>query len=236
MLKSKVQAFIRQEKLVNEGDKLLVACSGGSDSVALLSVLKTLGYDCMAAHMNFSLRDEESERDEAFVRSLCQQWNIPLQVKKVDTKSYAKEKGISIEMAARELRYEWFEQLRQEHHLQAIALGHHQDDDIETFFLNLLRGSGAKGLAGIPCKNGYLVRPLLAVTRQEILDYLDGKITLDEAVYLIKRDTRHFAKRQLTWFRREEDVIWFDRKEYNQSEALILEEMLRILKEKEIIK
>lgn len=172
MLKRKVQTFIRQEKLLNETDKLLIACSGGSDSVALLSLMQALGYECVAAHMNFSLRGEESVRDEAFVRQVCTRWNIPLHVKRVDTRNYAQEKGLSIEMAARELRYTWFEQLRSELGLQAIVLGHHQDDDIETFFLNLLRGSGAKGLAGIPRKNGYLVRPLLCVTRQEILDYL----------------------------------------------------------------
>lgn len=172
MLKLKVQAFIRQEHLLNEGDKLLVACSGGADSVALLSVLLALGYDCVAAHMNFSLRGDESERDETFVRQLCQRWQVPLHTKRVDTISYAKEHHLSIEMAARSLRYEWFETLRVQEHCQAIVLGHHQDDDIETFFLNLLRGSGPKGLAGIPRKNDFLVRPLLGVTRQEILDYL----------------------------------------------------------------
>nr|MBQ5604497.1 tRNA lysidine(34) synthetase TilS [Bacteroidales bacterium] len=150
----------------------MIACSGGSDSVALLSLMQALGYECVAAHMNFSLRGEESDRDEAFVRQLCARWNIPLHVKRVDTKNYAQKQGLSIEMAARELRYAWFEQLCSELGLQAIVLGHHQNDDIETFFLNLLRGSGAKGLAGIPRKNGYLVRPLLCVTRQEILDYL----------------------------------------------------------------
>lgn len=172
MLKRKVQTYIRQEGLLNETDKLLIACSGGSDSVALLSLMQALGYECVAAHMNFSLRGEESDRDEAFVRQLCTRWNIPLHLKRVDAKSYAQKQGLSIEMAARELRYAWFEQLRSELGLQAIVLGHHQNDDIETFFLNLLRGSGAKGLAGIPRKNGYLVRPLLCVTRQEILDYL----------------------------------------------------------------
>lgn len=172
-MRSKVQAFISRESLLREGDKVLVACSGGSDSVALLSVLSSLGFDCVAAHMNFSLRDEESDRDEAFVRHLCEKLCIPLEIKKVDAKKYAAEKSLSIEMAARELRYEWFEDLRENLHLQAIAVGHHMDDDIETFFLNLFRGSGPKGLAGIPVKNGYVVRPLLCVSRQEIQDYLE---------------------------------------------------------------
>lgn len=172
-MRSKVQAFISRESLLREGDKVLVACSGGSDSVALLSVLSSLGFDCVAAHMNFSLRDEESDRDESFVRHLCEKLCIPLEIKKVDAKKYAAEKSLSIEMAARELRYEWFEDLRENLHLQAIAVGHHMDDDIETFFLNLFRGSGPKGLAGIPVKNGYVVRPLLCVSRQEIQDYLE---------------------------------------------------------------
>lgn len=171
-MRQKVQKFIRQKSLLQEGDGVLVAISGGADSVALLSLLTDMGYACVAAHMNFSLRGDESDRDEAFVRDFCASRHIPLEIKKVDAKAYAQTQSISVEMAARDLRYAWFESLRVQHQLQAIAVAHHQDDDIETFFLNLLRGSGIKGLAGIPLRNGYIIRPLLCVSRQEILDYL----------------------------------------------------------------
>ena len=174
-MKAKVQAFIQQEGLLKTGDKLLVALSGGSDSVALLSIMLELGYDCRAAHMNFHLRGPESDRDEAFVRELCRQLLVPLHCKSVDTFAYASQHQLSIEMAARELRYAWFEELRSEQGLDAIAVGHHLDDDVETFFLNLLRGSGPKGLAGIPPKNGHVLRPLLCLTRDEILQYLAGR-------------------------------------------------------------
>ena len=172
MLKRKVRQFIEHQELLQKGDRILVALSGGADSVALLRVLLQLGYTCEAAHCNFHLRGEESNRDETFVRNLCQQLNIQLHVQHFDTTSYAKANGISIEMAARNLRYNWFEELRQETGCQWIAVAHHQDDSIETFLLNLIRGTGIKGLRGIQPKNGYVVRPLLCVNREEILDYL----------------------------------------------------------------
>lgn len=172
MLKREVRQFIEHQELLQKGDRMLVALSGGADSVALLRVLLQLGYTCEAAHCNFHLRGEESNRDEAFVRDLCQQLNIQLHVQHFDTTSYAEANGISIEMAARNLRYNWFEKLRQETGCQWIAVAHHQDDSIETFLLNLIRGTGIKGLQGIQPKNGYVVRPLLCVNREEILDYL----------------------------------------------------------------
>ena len=154
-------------------DKVLVALSGGADSVALLRVLTDLGYTCECAHCNFHLRGEESNRDEKFVRTLCDEHNIPLHIKHFETNSYAKEKQISIEMAARELRYEWFEELRKETGATVIAVAHHRDDSVETFLLNLIRGTGINGLKGIQTKNGYIVRPLLETSREDILNYLD---------------------------------------------------------------
>ena len=154
-------------------DKVLVALSGGADSVALLRVLTDLGYTCECAHCNFHLRGEESNRDEKFVRTLCDEHNIPLHIKHFETNSYAKEKQISIEMAARELRYEWFEELRKETGATVIAVAHHRDDSVETFLLNLIRGTGINGLKGIQTKNGYIVRSLLETSREDILNYLD---------------------------------------------------------------
>lgn len=172
MLKYDVQKFIEEKALFNLQDKVLVALSGGADSVALLRVLLSLGYICECAHCNFHLRGLESNRDESFVRQLCDEHSIPLHVTQFDTSAYAKEHHLSIEMAARELRYEWFEHIRKEIEASVIAVAHHRDDSVETFLLNLMRGAGINGLKGIPVKNGYIVRPLLSVSRDVILDYL----------------------------------------------------------------
>lgn len=151
-----------------------MALSGGADSVALLRVLLQLGYTCEAAHCNFHLRGEESDRDEAFVEKLCHTCHIPLHTIHFDTKAYAGEHRLSIEMAARELRYDWFEKLRREGGFGVIAVAHHRDDSVETFLLNLIRGTGINGLCGIRPKNGVIVRPLLEVSRADILHYLEG--------------------------------------------------------------
>lgn len=168
----KVAKFIEQKRLLAKEGKILVALSGGADSVALLIVLQKLGYRCEAMHCNFHLRGNESLRDENFVRELCDRYKIPLFIEEFDTTAYAREKGISIEMAARELRYAAFENHRKEIAADAIAVAHHRNDSAETVLLNLLRGTGIKGLHGIQPKNGYIVRPLLCTTREEILDYL----------------------------------------------------------------
>lgn len=173
MEKEKVAQYINQKQLFVPTDKVLVALSGGADSVALLCLLKDLGYDCEAAHCNFHLRGEESDRDEAFVRQLCAKQQIRLHTIHFDTIRTAEERHISIEMAARELRYEWFEKIRQESNADIIAVAHHQDDSVETLLLNLIRGTGINGLRGIRPKNGYIVRPLLCLDRKEITNYLN---------------------------------------------------------------
>ena len=170
--KKRIQHYIEENNLFVLNDKILVALSGGADSVALLRVLIDLGYTCECAHCNFHLRGKESDRDEQFVRSLCQEHQIPLHIKHFETESYAKEKQISIEMAARELRYAWFEELRKETKANVIAVAHHRDDSVETFLLNLIRGTGINGLKGIQVKNGNIVRPLLETSREDILNYL----------------------------------------------------------------
>ena len=164
----KIDAFSSQNLLFEPNDKVLVALSGGADSVFLLRYLIARGYDVVAAHCNFHLRDEESMRDELFVRELCQSIHIPLQVKDFDTQTIAQQQHISIEMAARNLRYEWFETLRQTFEADCIAVAHHQDDNIESILLNMVRGTGIKGLCGIQPRNGHIVRPLLCVNRNEI--------------------------------------------------------------------
>lgn len=171
-MKKKVATYIARQQLIEPGSKVLVALSGGADSVALLRILLSLGYVCEAAHCNFCLRGTESECDEDFVRQLCQEQTVPLHVIHFDTTGEASRKHISIEMAARELRYTWFEQVRQACGAAAIAVAHHRDDSAETFLLNLLRGTGINGLQGIRPRNGYIIRPLLCLNRQEIITYL----------------------------------------------------------------
>lgn len=168
----KVSQFIEEKHLLGFGDKVLVALSGGADSVALLRVLLRLGYACEAAHCNFHLRGEESVRDERFVRALAERLGVPLHVIHFDTNAYAASHNVSVEMAARELRYDWFAKLRQECGAKVVAVAHHRDDSVETFLLNLVRGTGINGLQGIRPVNGDVVRPLLCVSRAEILDYL----------------------------------------------------------------
>lgn len=172
MFKRNVNKYIERNALFDLHDKVLVALSGGADSVALLRVLLALGYKCECAHCNFHLRGEESDRDEKFVHELCAELDVPLHVIHFDTAAYAREHKLSIEMAARELRYTWFENLRQERGADVIAVAHHRDDSVETFLLNLIRGTGINGLKGISPKNGRVVRPLLQESRESIVDYL----------------------------------------------------------------
>ncbi len=163
----------RQQPAIN-GKPVLVALSGGADSVALLRVLLELGHDCRAAHCNFHLRGAESARDEQFVRQLCQQLDVPLIVKDFDVAAWQAEHGGSVEMACRQLRYQWFGQESEKQGCCCIAVAHHADDQVETFFLNLLRGTGLRGLTGMERLNHKIWRPLLTVNRANILDYLSS--------------------------------------------------------------
>ena len=169
---SKVDAYIKKYKLLNANDLYLVALSGGADSVALLLLLKEAGFNVHAAHCNFHLRGAESDRDEAFCVSLCQQLGVELHRAHFDTREYAELHKVSIEMAARELRYRWFEQLRQDVGAAGICVAHHRDDSVETVLLNLVRGTGLRGMTGIQPRNGSILRPLLCVSRAEIEAFL----------------------------------------------------------------
>lgn len=169
-MRAKVLAFCREEGLFRPGERVICALSGGADSVALLSVLlelrQTLEISVEAAHFHHNLRGAEADRDEEFCRSLCQKLEIPLHFAKADASAYGK--GSSVELTARELRYDFLYALP----CDCIATAHNADDNTETVLQHMLRGSGLRGLCGIPPKRDRLVRPLLPVTRQEIEDYL----------------------------------------------------------------
>lgn len=166
-----VQFYIQQQNLSNSGTPILVACSGGIDSMVLINVLQKLNYTIAIAHCNFQLRFEESNEDEKFIEQYANENSIPFHVIKFDTKALKKEKNISTQMAARELRYEWFEQIRKENHYHKIAVAHHLDDQIETILLNLSKGTGIQGLAGMQAKNEFIIRPMLEISRQQIINY-----------------------------------------------------------------
>ena len=159
--------------MLDKSKPVLVAISGGADSVSLLDVLVRAGYTCVAAHCNFQLRGAESDRDEAFVRELCEQMKVKLLVTHFDTRTYARDNKIGIEQAARELRYCWFDEVGHAEGCQAVAVAHHQNDQAETILMNLKRGAGLRGLAGMrPISSNPIVpeglpivRPLLCTTR-----------------------------------------------------------------------
>lgn len=172
---NKVKDYIKKYNLLNNNALYIVALSGGADSVALLLLLDEMGYKIHAAHCNFRLRGEESDQDELFCETLCRQKNIPFHRIHFDTKSYAETHKVSIEMSARELRYHYFEQLRQDIGAQGVCVAHHRDDSVETVLLNLVRGTGLRGLTGIQPRNGSILRPLLCVSKKEIETYLAEK-------------------------------------------------------------
>ncbi|MBP5259081.1 MAG: tRNA lysidine(34) synthetase TilS [Paludibacteraceae bacterium] len=170
-----VASYINVHQLLTSSASVLVGVSGGPDSVCLALLLQQLGYRVTAAHCNFQLRGAESDRDEAFVRAFAERHAMPLTVTSFDTHGYAAARHLSIEMAARELRYGWFESERERLQAEAVAVAHHSDDVVETMLLNLIRGTGLQGLTGIRPVNGRVVRPLLEVSRRQILDYLSEK-------------------------------------------------------------
>ncbi len=171
-MKEKVRKYIQTNQIFSQDGLILVGVSGGADSVALLLILKDLGYHIQALHCNFHLRQEESDRDEQFVSELCKKNSIPLLIKNFDAKEYAVRNSISIEMAARDLRYKWFYEVQSQTNAQCIAVAHHKNDQAETLLLNLIRGTGIRGLAGMYPIRNKIARPLLCVTRQEVIDYL----------------------------------------------------------------
>lgn len=166
----KLLDFIKENNLFLAEDRILLAVSGGKDSVFMAHLFSRGKFNFGIAHCNFHLRGEDSERDETLVKNLAKDLGVPFFKVDFDTQRIAQQKRISIQMVARELRYEWFEKIRREHQYEAIALAQHQTDSMETMLLNLVRGTGISGLHGILPRRDHLIRPLLAFTAQEITD------------------------------------------------------------------
>jgi len=173
--------FISENNLFDDNDKILLAVSGGIDSSVMTDLFIKSGYKVGIAHCNFKLRDKESDLDEEFVKQIAEKNNLQIFTTNFETENYANNNGISIQMAARELRYHWFEHIRQQNNYNYIAIGHNSNDIVETFIMNLTRGTGIKGLTGISPKNENIVRPLLFASRNQIKLYsIDNKIQYRE--------------------------------------------------------
>ena len=230
----RVTTYIRQRGLLVKDKPVLVALSGGADSVSLLDVLVQAGYTCIAAHCNFHLRGEESDRDEAFVRDLCKQMNVELEVTDFDTFEYTRTHEVSIEVAARELRYRWFDEMARKHQCQAVCVAHHQNDQAETILLNLKRGTGIRGLAGmrpisanpIVPESVPVVRPLLCTTRGYIEHYLKDKRHLNWVTDSTNSDTsitRNAIREQLKNYSKTEIEHMAQTAEYMQGYVDMIE-------------
>jgi tRNA(Ile)-lysidine synthase len=170
-----LEVNIHKNVLFNKADKLLVAFSGGVDSVVLTDLLKSGGYHIELAHCNFMIRGSEANKDTVFCEMYAKEIGVPIHVNYFDTKTYAADHHLSIQMAARELRYNWFKTLKAQNGFDYILTAHHASDNVETLLVNLVRGTGVKGMQGIPEKQNFIVRPLLSATKEEILNYARKK-------------------------------------------------------------
>ncbi len=196
------KGYIQKENLFREKDKLMLAVSGGIDSVVLCELCKQAGYDFAIAHCNFQLRESDSQRDEKFVSELAGRYNVDFHVVRFETKAIAKERKISTQEAARELRYHWFEEIRNKNGYQYILTAHHADDNIETVLMNFFRGTGIKGIRGIEPKHGFIVRPLLFARRSELEEFLTANKLAFVSDYTNLRDdyTRNYFRNQVIPF------------------------------------
>ena len=165
------QRYIAENELLPPGGRVLLTVSGGVDSMVMLTLFIRSGYEVGVAHCNFQLRGTESDEDEVLVARQAARYGVPCYNRRFDTAAEMERTGESMEMAARRLRYAWFDELSRQYNYPAIAVAHHADDSIETFFINLLRGTGLRGLTGISTQVGKVIRPLMFASRKEILEY-----------------------------------------------------------------
>lgn len=229
-LRNRFQEYVAQNQLFDQKDRILLAVSGGRDSMLMTHLFLQSAYSFSVAHCNFQLRGEEADKDEKLVHDFCEENKIEYHVNHFDTECYAKEKGLSIQMAARELRYAWFDSLAHKYGYDVVAIAQHHNDQIETFFVNLFRGTGIRGLHGILPKKGRIVRPILFLEAEEVFqtlqkykipyrddqsnfstDYLRNKIRLQLVPEMRKihpqfEDT---MRKNIQYFQEEENVYEF---------------------------
>jgi tRNA(Ile)-lysidine synthase len=199
-ISDKFTRFFKERSLLQ--GKFLVAVSGGVDSVVLSELCKLSGIEFSIAHCNFQLREEESERDEQFARKMAEQYGVEIFVKKFDTEAYANEKKISIQEAARDLRYQWFVELKKKTGFSFTLLAHHADDNIETLLMNFFRGTGLQGLTAMPgedTQEKFILRPLLNVRRKEIIEFAkQNKLSwVEDSSNASSKYTRNFFRNEL---------------------------------------
>jgi tRNA(Ile)-lysidine synthase len=194
-----LHAFIQKENLFSPGQKILLAISGGVDSVVMAHLFKQAGYNFAIAHCNFQLRGEESVRDESFVADLAASLQVPLHTVRFDTNAYATEKRVSIQVAARELRYEWLESTRKASGSACVATAHHMQDNVETVLMNLCKGTGIAGLHGILPKQTTIIRPLLFTQKAALLDYAKAHNIsfVEDSSNITIKYTRNFFRHQV---------------------------------------
>jgi tRNA(Ile)-lysidine synthase len=214
---NRLKDFIQKYQLVNSSDKLLLAVSGGKDSVAMAYLFSKLKFDFAIAHCNFKLRGEESDHDEFFVNSLAQKLDVPFYNKDFDTKKYSNDNKVSTQMAARDLRYQFFNQLIKENDFDKILTAHHKDDSIETLLLKKSRKASLEGLRGILPLNGIIVRPLLCFSSKEILSFLN------ENNYSFREDSSNRSSNYQRNYIRNVSLPELEKKDINIREKLILE-------------
>jgi tRNA(Ile)-lysidine synthase len=221
------KTYIVDHNLFDPNDRILLAVSGGIDSVVMSELFHRAGYNFGIAHCNFGLRGNESDTDETFVEKLAKNYRVPFNTKRFLTTKVTKEKGISIQMAARELRYQWFEEIRLKEKYTCIATAHHLDDQVETFFINLLRSTGIAGFHGILPKQGNIIRPMLFSCRKDILAFCrKNKLTFRE-------DSSNIETKYLRNKIRHEIIPVF--RELNPAFPQLLTETILRLRETEVI-
>lgn len=198
-LEHRILHTIRRHQLIKENDQVLVALSGGLDSMVLLHLLHRLHYTIAAAHMNFGLRGDQSEADAVHCASVCREMRIAFFQNKVTTLTQSEQWNVSVQMAARTLRYTWFKELMEQHPFSTLATAHHLNDQAETVLLNLTEGKGAASLRGIPLRNGNIIRPLLEISREEIENYAreKGIIWREDESNLTDLYKRNFVRHQI---------------------------------------